>query len=156
MVVSKTGENPYILPGGFTIKKGLAPDPWIRINGRNRILFNTWTTYTVEYGNNGNVDASVVPAWLVFERTPGFDLKFVNVNFQDQDPDESMYVDLDSLSSRPFNFRVYPLLLPVIPPGEVGSFKINVKTGQNIKMYAWTENRGFSHLSTIKVRMRKC
>ena len=143
VVVSKTGENPYILPGGFTIKKGLTPDPWIRINGRNRILFNTWTTYTVEYGNNGNVDASVVPAWLVFERTPGFDLKFVNVNFQDQDPDESMYVDLDSLSSRPFNFRVYPLLLPVIPPGEVGSFKINVKTGQNIKMYAWTEKPWF-------------
>ncbi|MBK6365457.1 MAG: T9SS type A sorting domain-containing protein [Saprospiraceae bacterium] len=143
VVVSKTGENPYILPGGFTIKKGLAPDPWIRINGRNRILFNTWTTYTVEYGNNGNVDASVVPAWLVFERTPGFDLKFVNVNFQDQDPDESMYVDLDSLSSRPFNFRVYPLLLPVIPPGEVGSFKIKVKTGQNIKMYAWTEKPWF-------------
>ncbi|MBK9737626.1 MAG: hypothetical protein IPO92_22790 [Saprospiraceae bacterium] len=141
--VVKSGGASYILPGGFTIKKGIAADPWIRINGRNRILYNTWTTYTVKYGNNGNVDASVVPAWLVFERTPGFDLKFVNVTFTGLDADEEMFVDLDTIFSKPIKVRVYPLILPVIPPGIVGSFQVKIKTGQNIKMSAWTEKPWF-------------
>ncbi len=62
--IEKPGGPSYTVPGGFKIVEGVAANPWVRISGRNRILFNTWTTYTLDYGNFGNVDASFVPIWL--------------------------------------------------------------------------------------------
>jgi PKD repeat protein len=158
--IEKAGGSSYTVPGGFKIVQGIAADPWIRINGRNRILFNTWTTYTVEYGNNGNVDATVVPAWLLFSRSGNFDLRFLNNPISNIDPDDTepptanIQVDIDTFIGRPFLGRVYPLMIPVISPGVSKIFQIQVKTSENLKMTAWAEKPWFQ--SPINEQKMNC
>ncbi|MBI5916687.1 MAG: PKD domain-containing protein [Bacteroidetes bacterium] len=147
--IEKPGGPAYTLPGGFKIVPGVAANPWVRISGRNRILFNTWTTYTLDYGNYGNVDASFVPIWLTFSNNPGLDVKFEKVNFIDPDetnpaplPNE-VYVELDSLFGKPEPSRVYPLYMRKIPGNTSGTLTIKVKTGGDLKIKAWTETPWF-------------
>ncbi|HKY42860.1 MAG TPA: hypothetical protein VJM50_07170, partial [Pyrinomonadaceae bacterium] len=45
------------LPSGFTIDEGGAAQLWVDIIGRDLIRANTEQTYTIIYGNRGNVDA---------------------------------------------------------------------------------------------------
>lgn len=145
LVVEKTGGPAYTLPGGFTILPGTPPQPWVSITGRDRILYNTWTTFTVQYGNKGNADARLVPVWFAFEQAPGLEVEFPNAFFFDPDIDsgepqqEGLYVDLDSLFGKPYPVRLYPLLLPLIPAGSVQSFQIRIKTGGNVGIHAWAE-----------------
>lgn len=145
LVVEKPGGPTYTIPNGFTILPGTSPDPWVSIVGRDRILFNTWTTYTVNYGNNGNVDARLVPVWFVFSNQPDLQIEFPKVFFYDPDstgaekPEEGLYMETDSLFGKPFDARVYPLLIPLIPAGTVQSFQIRIKTGSNLHIEAWAE-----------------
>ncbi|MCK6693743.1 MAG: PKD domain-containing protein [Thermoanaerobaculia bacterium] len=145
LVVEKPGGPKYTIPKGFTILPGTSPDPWVSIVGRDRILFNTWTTYTVNYGNKGNVDARLVPVWFVFSNPPDLEIEFPEVFFYDPDstgteaPEEGLYMETDSLFGKPFAARVYPLLIPLIPAGTVQSFRIRIKTGGNLHIEAWAE-----------------
>jgi PKD repeat protein len=147
--IEAAGGPSYTVPGGFKIAQGIAADPWVSIGGRNRILFNTWTTYTVNYGNRGNVDARMAPIWLVFSKDPGLQVEFPNVHFNMPDtlvgePEtEGIYMETDSVFGQPFPARVYPLIMPVIPAGTEASFKIRVKTGGNLKIKAWAEQPWF-------------
>ncbi|MBV6440952.1 MAG: hypothetical protein EPGJADBJ_02628 [Saprospiraceae bacterium] len=145
LLIEKAGGPSYMVPGGFRIVQGTAADPWVSISGRDRILFNTLTTYTVNYGNSGNVDARLVPVWFAFSNDPGLAVEFPNVNFHspdtlsDEPASEGIFMETDSVFGQPFNARVYPLLLPVIPAGSTQSFQIRVKTSGNLKIKAWTE-----------------
>lgn len=147
--IEKPGGPSYNVPGGFAIEAGIAADPWVSISGRNRILFNTWTTYTVNYGNRGNVDAKIVPVWLAFSNNPGLQVEFLNVNVFDWDTlggspgAEGMFVDLDSLFGKQAPSRIYPLLFARIPAGTTHSMTIRVKTGSTLKINAWTEKPWF-------------
>ena len=149
LLIEKPGGPSYTVPGGFTIEAGIAADPWVSISGRNRILFNTWTTYTLNYGNRGNVDATFAPIWLAFSNSSGLDVKFQNVKFIDPDPanpaplNEEVYAELDSLFGQPAPSRVYPLVFRRIPGGTNGSLTIQVKTGGDLKIKAWTESPWF-------------
>ncbi len=147
--IEKAGGPSYTVPGGFNIVQGVAADPWASISGRDRILFNTWTTYTVNYGNRGNVDANTVPVWLAFSNNSGLQVEFENVKVFDWDtlgvepPAEVMFEYLDSLFGKPNPTRVYPLIFPVIEAGSTNSMKIRVKTSGNLKIHAWAEKPWF-------------
>lgn len=147
--IEAAGGPSYTVPGGFNIVQGTAADPWVSIGGRNRILFNTWTTYTVNYGNWGNVDAHMAPLWLVFSQSPGLEIEFPNVKFNMPDTlvgepvTEGIFMETDSVFGQPFPARVYPLILPVIPASTSASFKIRVKTGGNLQIKAWAEQPWF-------------
>ncbi len=147
--IEKPGGPAYTLPGGFKIVTGVAANPWVRISGRNRILFNTWTTYTLDYGNYGNVDATFVPIWLAFSDNPGLDVQFQKVKFIDPDDtnpaplSEEVYVELDSLFGQPNPSRVYPLFMRKIPGSTSGTLAIKVKTSGDLKIKAWTETPWF-------------
>ena len=149
LLIEKPGGPSYTVPGGFTIEAGIAADPWVSISGRNRILFNTWTTYTVNYGNRGNVDAKLVPVWLAFSNNPGLQVEFLNVKVFDWDtlgvepPEEGMFVDLDSLFGQPAPSRIYPLMFPRISAGSTQSMTIRVKTGSTLKINTWAEKPWF-------------
>ncbi|MBK9013954.1 MAG: PKD domain-containing protein [Saprospiraceae bacterium] len=147
--IEKPGGPVYTLPGGFKIVAGVAANPWVRISGRNRILFNTWTTYTLDYGNYGNVDATFVPIWLAFSDNPGLDVQFQKVKFIDPDeinppplPDE-VYAELDSLFGKPEPSGVYPAFMRKIPGNTSGTLTIKVKTSGDLKIKAWTETTWF-------------
>jgi len=143
--IEAAGGPSYTVPGGFKIVQGIAADPWVSIGGRNRILFNTWTTYTVNYGNRGNVDASVVPIWLLFSRTPGLEIELTDLIEINPDTtgtvpmDDILFVDLDSVFGQPFVCRAYPLIFPAIPANADKSFRIRVKTDANLNIKAWAE-----------------
>ncbi|MCP3933330.1 MAG: T9SS type A sorting domain-containing protein, partial [Bacteroidetes bacterium] len=142
--------NRYVLEDAFTIEEGTRPDPWVEVSGRNRILFNTPTTYTVRYGNNGNVDASVVYIWLAFSDVPDLEIEFTGVLFESPDLDidsfvvqadldpELLYISTDSVLGEPFQARVYPLIMPVIPANTVNEFNIKIKTPETLKIQSWT------------------
>ena len=144
-VVEKSGGPSYKLVNGFKIAAGTKPSVWANVSGRNRILFNTWTTYTVNYGNYGNVDARLVPVWFAISREPGLDVQFLNAYIYEPDSSialpntDGLYTDVDSLFGQPGAWRVYPLLLPLVPASSSQSFPVKIKTGGNLKIYAWAE-----------------
>jgi hypothetical protein len=47
----------------------LNPEPWVSFDGRGAILFNRWQTYTLNFGNKGNVDTYSVPVWFAIQMT---------------------------------------------------------------------------------------
>lgn len=149
LYVEKSGGPSYNIPGGFKIIKGVAPDPWVNLVGRNRFLFNTWTTYTVNYGNKGNVDALMVPFYIVISRSPGLEVDFKEVGLYSIDSagvekvDDNTYVDADTLFGEPKKVRAYAYIMPLIPANSSNAFNIKIKSGESVTVYCWAEKPWF-------------
>ena len=66
VVVTNPDNTSARLTGGFTIQPVKQPHIWLDISGRDAIrASHTATTYTLTYGNSGNVDAYVVPLFIM-------------------------------------------------------------------------------------------
>ncbi len=154
VVVTHDGAE-TVLPGAFEIIEGEAADPWAHVLGQGFVLFNTWTTYTVEYGNNGNVDALGVPLWLIFTDDPGFDIEFVDIDIVEPPYNEETgyTIDEDSVAiwfiaenyfGEGKNGRVYPLYFPVIPANSSQSFHIRIKTSGDLELESWVSDPWYS------------
>ena len=74
----------YKLDKAFTIEQGSMPAPYVSISGRDKILFGRWQTYTLNFGNRGNVDATGVPLILITSEPDGFDIEFPEWRTQKQ------------------------------------------------------------------------
>ncbi|HEX3280132.1 MAG TPA: SdrD B-like domain-containing protein [Pyrinomonadaceae bacterium] len=62
VVVTNPDGTSATLNGAFTVQATALPNVWINISGRDTIrASHTATTYTVAFGNSGNVDAFFVP-----------------------------------------------------------------------------------------------
>lgn len=164
-VVAEIDGKKYTLENSFTIEKGTKPEPFVNISGRDRILFGRWQTYTLNFGNKGNVDATGVPLILVFSEPTGFDVEFpelvLNQNTQlksdknyNDFKDLPNYFKIDNLFGEAFNGRVYALYIPVIPANSNQSMKILVRTNQNIQIYAWMTEPYF--MSPIDKKIEDC
>jgi len=154
VVVNIPGDTTMTLVDGFTIEAGVAADPWVDIIGRDRIVFNRNQTYTITYGNNGNVDATGVPLWIVVQNEPGITVTFEGFEVElpkvaidsgwtvikDSIP---IYYDVDSLFGEPFNARIYGFYIPIIPAGQTESVKMIIKSDQNVKVMAWVNTPYF-------------
>jgi PKD repeat protein len=154
VVVEKKGGPSYIMKGSFTVTQGQKAAPWARLEGRNRILYNTTTTYKISYGNNGNVDATGVPLWIAISDIPGLTVEFPGINIKIPDyvyekklMDAYNSVDIffrtDSIQGSPFKSRVYVFYIPVIPAGTTGQVTMKIKTDQNIKVMVWVNEPYF-------------
>ncbi|MBK9734726.1 MAG: T9SS type A sorting domain-containing protein [Saprospiraceae bacterium] len=148
VLVEKQGGPSYILQNSFTIIQGMEADPWVTISGRDRMLYNTWTNYTITYGNNGNVDAMGVPLWIVVSNQPGveIDMSAIKIVLPDEAKEWGLqnisqdllpYTYVDSLFGEPFKGKVYAYMIPFIAPGVTKSFQIKIKTNQDIEVMAW-------------------
>jgi uncharacterized repeat protein (TIGR01451 family) len=58
----------------FEIVPGESPCLWIEILGREEIRIGRPTTYIIQYGNCGNVDALGVPLWIAFPKMATWEL----------------------------------------------------------------------------------
>jgi PKD repeat protein len=149
LLIEKKGGPLYSSPGGFKIIKGIAADPWVNVVGRNRILFNSWTTYTVNYGNKGNVDAVMVPFYIVISRSQatGIDFKGVGIYSIDSTAskilDDNIFVDSDTLFGKPNKVRAYAFIMPFISANSTNSFNIKIKSSEDIIINCWTEKPWF-------------
>jgi hypothetical protein len=152
---------------GFTIVEGTEAEPWVEITGRNQALLGRWQTYTINYGNNGNVDASGVPLWLAVTDIQGMEIQFVD--FKISPPEyavdnmqlESILLDsiplffeTDTLFSKPFHARVYPFIIPVIPAGQTGQLTIRIKSMQSYQIMAWVNPPMFA--SPMNQQVKDC
>jgi len=81
-VVVKKGTTEQILKEAFQIVQADMPDPWVSISGRGAILFNMWQTYTITFGNNGNVDAYGVPVWLAITDDKDLGIEFIDFEME--------------------------------------------------------------------------
>ncbi len=123
------------------IQAAPAPLVWVDVVGREVIRPGRMQTFSILYGNSGNVDAVGVPLWiggipkdstweLSFERTPPplpngqpiVDWEEIPVHLQTDDGQV-----------------VIPLLLPVIPPGFTGVLRLTltVPTGREFQIRTW-------------------
>ena len=147
--------NEQVMPEALQIKQGDVADPWVNFSGRGNILFNTWSGYAVEYGNNGNADAYGVPLWLVFSDDPGFDISFVDVHIDL--PAAAVESGLEATrDSIPLFFivedyfgegkdgRVYPFYIPVILAHSSETVHLRIKTSGDLEIESWVSDPYFS------------
>ncbi|MCD6597222.1 MAG: PKD domain-containing protein, partial [Bacteroidales bacterium] len=148
ITVNNPGKAPIVEEKAFTIIQATEPEPWVNLSGRTKALFNRWQTYTLEYGNTGNVDADIVPVWITVSDPENNELEFLDMdvlvpdyavdNNQEARLDSiTWYFDLDTLWGKIEPTRVYPLYIPKIPAGYTGNIKFRIKTSTQVKINVW-------------------
>lgn len=70
----------------FTVEQREEPDVWIQINGREKLLFNKYQSFSIDYGNRSNVAAYNTPVFIAIPDRKGT----VDVHF---DFDYDLYSD---------------------------------------------------------------
>lgn len=149
--VTVPGFPPYTLPNSYTVEAGIEPEFNLYISGRNKILFNRWQTYTVNYSNLGNVDMIGAPFFLLISDIPGLQVEFISKNIGIPSPPNNIwwqslqdstetYFTIDSLDGAPFAARVYPLFIPNIPASYSGSFTIRIKSPSDVRILTWVND----------------
>jgi hypothetical protein len=148
VVVTLANGSALTLPNGFRIEKGVEAAPWAEVLGFDRIRTGQWQTYTITYGNKGNVDAIGVPLNIVvgLDTTAqvklGFDLLHPTAYGADFPYDSiPVFFKTDSLFGERYLAQVYPLLISNIPANSVTSMNIQVKTSGlgAIELLAYTD-----------------
>ncbi|MCA1686799.1 MAG: hypothetical protein LC745_12690, partial [Planctomycetia bacterium] len=114
------------LPNAFTVEAGGDPNVWADVLGRASVRAGQSQRYTILYGNRGNVDAIATP--LTIGIPSGSTLTF-DTGLQEPDPlpgqspidwsQVPVYTD-DGTT------KIYPLLLPFVPVGQVGTIRATV------------------------------
>jgi hypothetical protein len=134
-------------PSGFHVVQGVLPDVWVDIIGRNVWRNGRPFNFLITYGNNGNVDAKGVPLYLVIS---GDTLIDVQTNFNIKAPVTGdaqwladsipTYYNYSRLGNDYGQFRVYPLYLPVVRPGEIKSLSFSIRniSSQSLGFRAYT------------------
>lgn len=164
-VVAEIEGAKYDLQNSFIIEQGTSPEPYVNIAGRSQMLFGRWQTYTLNFGNRGNVDATGVPLILIFSQPDGFDVEFpelvLNQNihlkadaYYTDFKDLPDYFEIDNLFGELYDGRVYALYIPVIPANHNGSMRIRIKSNENVEMYAWVTEPYF--MSPIDRKIENC
>jgi hypothetical protein len=101
------------LPNAFLIEEGRAAEPWVDIIGFSRIRVGQWQSYTVVYGNRGNVDAIGVPLWIQIPKDSEFKLnekiKFPNVDTISWDT-FPLSVIVDTIHGKAVEAQLIPLV----------------------------------------------
>jgi len=165
VVVEAGSGGVYTFENGYTIEDGVAAKPFVQLAGRNKILFNRWQTYTIQYGNTGNVDATGVPLWLAVSNIEGLEIEFVDfeINWTAYAFEKGYNVSLaevpisfetDNVNGEPFNAKVYPLFVPVIPAGVTEEVRIRIKSPSNCKIEVWVNDPYFQ--SPFNAQMAQC
>lgn len=147
VVVIKGGVE-QVLEKIFTVEEAKKPIPWVNISGRNAVLKSRFNTFTINYGNNGNVDAYAVPLWIFV--TNNKDLQVGFLDFEMELPEHlanhenailiqdtvGEYFIADTIDGLPMNVRIYPLMVPVIRANTSGSYKLQIKTADDFEIKA--------------------
>ncbi len=146
--VTNVGKPEIIEENALNIVQANEPEPWVNISGRTKALFNRWQTYTLEYGNTGNVDADYVPVYITMSDPDNNTLEFIDLNIVYPDfvaqndltarfDSIDYYFDVDTIFGEVKKTRVYPLVVPKIPAGYTGSIQFKIKTGTSVTINAW-------------------
>jgi len=126
VVVVNPDSTSQTLPAGFTIEAGGAPDLWVDVIGLLRR--HEPSTFTIFYGNRGNVDALGVPLSLSLPN--GYQwARFFDVTpppaSGELRPDWSLVSEGVGLPGQ-LDFLQIPLFLPLVPSGFSGVLRLSL------------------------------
>ena len=163
MNVQNPGEEVMTLENAFEIIDANDPEPYVNINGRNRILFGRGQTYLLNFGNKGNVDALGVPIYFAISKAAGLEFEFKNLIFAMNDSakidgweyllDEfEPYMEIDSLFGDAFDGYLYIIYIPAIPANSSQSIELKIKTDESFSMAAWCLEPYFEITESGKVK----
>ena len=151
-VVVQSGSGTVTIPEGFTVVQGEEASPWVEVQGRGRILFNMWQTYTIRYGNDSNVDAMGVPLFLVVPWDSEVELIDFTISFNgyaesngEEIPAELLqpYYETEQVMGEEFHAKVYPFYVPIIPPNSSNEVHIRLKSPSDVRILAWVSEPFF-------------
>lgn len=145
VVVTNNDGTFTFLTDGFTIEEGRSADVWADIVGLNIIRSNRQQTYTVFYGNRGNVDAIWVPLWIggiptdsTWKLETEIALPLI-AGLEDID-----WADVPIQINTP-NEIIIPLFVSRIPPGTTRALTFSIATSaQTMALRTWV-NPPFFH-----------
>ena len=181
-LVISNPDTTMIMYNAFRIDSGIVAKPWVELVGFDRIHTGDWQTYTINYGNNGNLDALDPILWLAIpsngvEIRLNFDLfrpdtlypiyDSIHTNLVLNYDSIPIYFVVDTLFGEVKGYRIYPIEIFNIPPGTVGHIQFSIKStiiSQQIPLRTWItdpmyeENTGakFNFPFTIKASLKQC
>ncbi|MEM8599095.1 MAG: T9SS type A sorting domain-containing protein, partial [Bacteroidota bacterium] len=142
VVVTNGGGQTETLAAAFTIEDAVAPDLWVDVGGPPAIRPGRLARYSVSVTNRGNADAVMVPLFISLQKDPRIEAALEPLfglpdldappgftDFASWDEFETVLDTLDQL--------IYPLVLPLVPPGETVTLDFLAITPQ---LSAWTAN----------------
>jgi PKD repeat protein len=142
--------NEMVLSESFKIKQAEGfPEPWVNVSGRGYVLFNRWNKYTLTYGNNGDIDALMVPVSFAIPDVEGLEVELVDFEFvlpqeaYDYNLEEELmpykdYFVTDTLFGKPQKSKVYSLMIPRIKAKSSESLHIRIKSPEDYIITSWT------------------
>jgi hypothetical protein len=154
--VSLPDGSTRILPSAFTVEPGRLPDVWVSILGRDAARRNQPQTFTVLYGNEGNVDAVGVPLWIA-GIPAGASWEITSVI--GAPPPKASEGRIRDWGEVPRHFEhggevMIPLFVPRIKPGSMGVITITVAAPDTYEMRAWADAPFFG--SPLKSGVAQC
>lgn len=129
VVVVRPDGGETVLPNGFTVESGGAPELWTDVTGPRLIRFTRPARFTVFYGNRGNVDAVGVPLSLSIPAGYRVGVYFPIVPPPAQPGQwrsDWSQVPVTVTTDGDGRFLNVPLLLPLVPAGSAGSLQIEL------------------------------
>lgn len=146
--VVKKGGTEQILKGAFTINKAEPPAPWVSVSGRGAILFNMWQTYTISYGNNGNVDALGVPMNIAIQNYPETEVELIDFRILPNTYVKTKFPALVTARKTDYfiwkdyfgtgkDARIYSLIVPMIPARSSDNVHIRIKSPDSFNIESW-------------------
>jgi hypothetical protein len=157
VVVTLANGTVLTLPNSFTVMKGIEAAPWVEVLGFDVIRRGQWQTYTITYGNKGNMDAKGVPLNIIIGLDTRAEVKF---DFELLKPSSygedfpfdsiSVFFNTDNLFGERYVAKVYPLFISNIPGNSVNTMTIQIKTNNDIELLAYTDAPYFNE-QTLKV-----
>jgi CSLREA domain-containing protein len=128
VVVTNGNAETATLTGAFQVAETVAPDLWVTVLGPAGVRPLRSATFTLIYGNHGNVDALAVPLSLSIPADVGYELYFVSPPppHAGQLPVDWLLQPVDVLTDAQERTINMPFLLPIVPAGSAGSLSFRV------------------------------
>ena len=154
----KRGTSEHVLPAAFEIIPATLPDTWVNVSGRGQFLPNKWTTYTVNYGNNGNVDAFFVP--VIITITDNGTLETEMIDFEMEGPsfisditeEDGTIKGIGTINGTEYNTKSIAFIIPVIQANTSQSVHLRIRSSESFYIRCWdsqpliSNNEEFSEL----------
>ncbi len=118
-----TAGNTFTKSSAFAVQSGGTPSVWANITGRSLIRSGIQSTFEINFGNSGTVDA--YDSVIVIEMSPGLTFSFQNA-IANQAPPFSLDVTNGSYSIGANGNFLVPTLLYHTPAGYSGSIPIQI------------------------------
>lgn len=141
VVVSNPDGSTATLKDGLTLEEPQAPQVWVDIIGSDRIRPGRPLTYTLQYGNRGNVNAVGIPIWVTFPKNATVQLVTPLQPLKYPAGDTFDYSRVPEILEGK-NEKFMALMAPLLPPGAMGHlrFRVSVSTETEFEITAWAND----------------